>query len=243
MSLDESSLPHCSAGGKEIPGHRGAVWSCWIGVAALQGLLQCQVLSCPGEEGECQMISKSKPLVYSALQSVFSWIWKTCNLEGKKEFGRQTLICGETYIQMCVLLSHSMTIWCLLASFNSSRTLICPQDVECPLTCGGGAELSWKFVYFVWVRNTSHYFEFYAGTLVPALVFYLHWIHSSTMLPVSLLFFFCNLATTVPYSFNFSWFQPSWFSSLEYIFLTISGEPLWFTWGSAPSDSLKQSLW
>lgn len=68
-----SPLLQCSAGDEEIPGHRGMVRSCWIGVAAVQGLLECQVLSCPGGEGQRQMISVSKPsLDYSALQSVFS---------------------------------------------------------------------------------------------------------------------------------------------------------------------------
>lgn len=70
MPLDASSLLQCSAGDKEIPGHRGTVRSCWIGVAALQGLLECWVLSCPGGEGEHQIIYMSKPSpVYSALQS------------------------------------------------------------------------------------------------------------------------------------------------------------------------------
>lgn len=41
MPLDESFIPHCSAGDKEILGHRSIERSCWIGVAALQGLLQC----------------------------------------------------------------------------------------------------------------------------------------------------------------------------------------------------------
>lgn len=69
MPLDESSIPHCSAGDKEIPSHRSTERSCWIGVAALQGLLQCWSSA---EQGECLIISVSKPpLVYSALQSVF----------------------------------------------------------------------------------------------------------------------------------------------------------------------------
>lgn len=68
-----SPLRQCSAGDEEIPGHGGMVQSCWIGVAAVQGLLECQVLSCPGGEGECQMFSVSKPSPdYSALQSVIS---------------------------------------------------------------------------------------------------------------------------------------------------------------------------
>lgn len=71
----------------EIPGHRGTVRSCWIGIAALQGLLQCQVLSCPGEEGECQRISVSKPpLVHSALlfSLVFPEFEKLVVWRGKK---------------------------------------------------------------------------------------------------------------------------------------------------------------
>lgn len=148
---------------------------------------------------------------------------------------------------MCVFLSLSVTTWCLLASFNSSRTLLCPQDVEGTLTCGGGAELGWKFVCFVWDFCMDEEYVTLLWVLLwySTLVFYLHWVHSSTMLPVLLLFFFCNLATTAPYSFT--WFQPSWvswFSSLDFFFfLTVNGETLWFSRASAPSDSLEQRLW
>lgn len=76
MPLDESFLLQCSAGDKEVPGHRGTVRSHWTRVAALKGLLEGLVLSfCPGGEGEHQMIYVSKPSpFYSALQSVFPWI-------------------------------------------------------------------------------------------------------------------------------------------------------------------------
>lgn len=147
---------------------------------------------------------------------------------------------------MCVLLSASVTTWCFLASFNSYGHLYCPQDVECTFTCGGSAELGWKFVYLVWYFCVDEEYITLLWVLlwysVPALVLYLHWVYSSTVFPVLLQFFFCNLATTL--SDSFTWFQPSWFSYLEYFFfLSISGETLWFTWGSASSDILKQRFW
>lgn len=96
MPLDASSLLQCSTGDKEIPGDRGTVGSCWIGVAALQGLLECWVLSCPGGEGEHQMIYMSKPSpVYSALQSALVECEKHVVLmRGKKDLE------GKLYVGM-----------------------------------------------------------------------------------------------------------------------------------------------
>lgn len=77
-----------------------------------------------------------------------------------------------------------------------------------------GESLSTLGGIFVWMRNTSHHYGFCSGALV-------------------LCSYSCTLPALGTFLNNVTCFTT----------VTINGETLWFTWGSAPSDSSEQRLW